>query len=100
MKLEIGVKQQILDDHLIQRNMMQQQQSTIKMSHILFKSAFQPIYGTTKITKEEFVNELILSNDVADFYNPREQKLLSLDFDFEEMKADFEKWMIENCDNK
>ena len=34
------------------------------------------------ITKEEFVNELILSNDVAGFYNPREQKLLSLDFDF------------------
>ena len=40
------------------------------------------------ITKEEFVNELILSNDVADFYNPREQKLLSLDFDFEEMKKE------------
>ena len=53
-----------------------------------------------KITKEEFVNELILSNDVADFYNPREQELLSLDFDFEEMKEEFENWMIANCDNK
>ena len=52
------------------------------------------------ISKEEFVNELILSNDVADFYNPREQKLLSLDFDFEEMKQEFENWLIENCDNK
>jgi hypothetical protein len=52
------------------------------------------------ITKEEFVNELILSDDVADFYNPREQKLLSFDFDFEEMKTEFENWMIENCDNK
>lgn len=51
------------------------------------------------ITKEEFVNELILSNDVADFYNSREQKLLSLDFDFEEMKAEFEQWLILNCDN-
>ncbi len=52
------------------------------------------------ITKEAFVNELILSDDVAGFYNPREQKLLSLDFDFEEMKVEFENWMIENCDNK
>ena len=52
------------------------------------------------ITKEEFVNELILSNDVADFYNLREQKLLSLDFDFEQMKEEFENWMIANCDNK
>jgi hypothetical protein len=51
------------------------------------------------ITKTEFVNELILSNDVADFYNPREQKLLKLDFDFEEMKAEFEQWLILNCDN-
>ena len=51
------------------------------------------------ITKEEFVNELILSNDVADLYNPREQKLLSLDFDFEEMKEEFENWLIKNCDN-
>lgn len=52
------------------------------------------------ITKEEFVNQLILSSDLSDFYKPREQKLLSLDFDFEEMKEEFEKWMIENCDNK
>lgn len=51
------------------------------------------------ITKEEFVNELILSDDVAEFYKPREQKLLSLDFNFEEMKEDFENWLIENCDN-
>ena len=51
------------------------------------------------ITKTEFVNELILSDDVADFYNPREQKLLKLDFDFEEMKAEFEQWLILNCDN-
>lgn len=52
------------------------------------------------ITKKEFVNELILSDDVSDFYNPREEKLLSLDFDFEEMKAEFETWLIDNCDNK
>ena len=52
------------------------------------------------ITKEEFVNELILSNDVSDFYNQREQKLLSLDFDFEEMKKEFENWLITNCDNE
>ncbi len=52
------------------------------------------------IKKEEFANELILSNNVADFYNLREQKLLSLDFDFEEMKEEFENWLIANCDNK
>ncbi len=51
------------------------------------------------ITKEEFVNELILSDDVASFYNPRDQKLLSLDFDLEEMKSEFEDWMSQNCDN-
>lgn len=51
------------------------------------------------ISKEEFVNQLILSNDLSDFYIPREQKLLSLDFDFEEMKEDFEQWLIANCDN-
>ena len=52
------------------------------------------------ITKKEFVNQLILSYDLADFYNPREEKLLSLDFDFEEMKQEFENWLIDNCDNK
>jgi hypothetical protein len=52
------------------------------------------------ITKEEFVNQLILSNDVDGFYKPREQKLLSLNFDFEEMKSEFENWLIKNCDNK
>lgn len=48
------------------------------------------------ITKEEFVNALIFSDDVSEFYNPREQKLLSLDFYFEEMKDEFENWLIEN----
>jgi hypothetical protein len=52
------------------------------------------------ITKTEFVNELILSADIASFYNPRELKLLSLDFDFEEMKNEFENWLEINCDNK
>jgi hypothetical protein len=51
------------------------------------------------ITKEEFVNQLIFSDDVIDFYTPREQKLLSLDFDFDEMKIEFEEWLIKNCDN-
>lgn len=50
------------------------------------------------ITKEKFVEELIMSEDASDFYLPREQKLLSLDFDFEKMKEEFEIWMIENCD--
>lgn len=51
------------------------------------------------ISKEDFVNELILSSDVDGFYLPREIKLLSLDFDFEEIKQDFENWLTENCDN-
>lgn len=51
-------------------------------------------------TKEEFVNALILSNDCDEFYNPREKELLSLDFDFEEMKNEFENWLIKNCDNE
>lgn len=51
------------------------------------------------ITKEEFVNELIIfSDDIEDFYKPTEKKLLSLNFDFEEMKEEFENWMIANCD--
>ena len=45
------------------------------------------------ITKEDFVNELILSDDLSDFYLPNEKVLLSLDFDFEEMKDKFEKWL-------
>ena len=51
------------------------------------------------ISKEEFVNELICSSDVDGFYLPREQILLSMNFDFEKMKEEFENWMIENCDN-
>jgi len=50
------------------------------------------------ITKKEFVNELILSDDVDSFYRPREKQLLSLDFDFDQMKVEFEQWLIENCD--
>ena len=52
------------------------------------------------ITKTEFVNELILSTEVSSFYNPREQELLSFNFDFEDMKNQFENWLIINCDNK
>ena len=52
------------------------------------------------MTKEQFAEELLFSNDVDSFYYPREQKILSLDFDLEEMKAEFEQWLIENCDNK
>lgn len=51
------------------------------------------------ITKEKFVEELLMSDDYNDFYSPREQKLLSLDFDFEQMKQEFENWLINNCDN-
>ena len=50
------------------------------------------------ITKEDFVNELILSDDLSDFYLQNEKVLLSLDFDFEEMKDKFENWLEENCD--
>ncbi len=51
------------------------------------------------ITKEDFVNELILSDDLSDFYLPNEKVLLSLDFDFEEMKDKFEKWLEINANN-
>lgn len=51
------------------------------------------------ITKEDFVNELILSDDLADFYLPNEKVLLSLDFDFEEMKEKFENWLEINSNN-
>lgn len=57
------------------------------------------ILDLNTITKEKFVEELLMSDDCNDFYLPREQKLLSLNFDFEEMKQEFEKWLIENCDN-
>lgn len=49
------------------------------------------------VTKEQFVETLIMSDDVSDFYLPREKELLSLDFDFEQMKEEFEKWLSENC---
>jgi len=48
------------------------------------------------ITKEDFVNELIINEDFSGFYYPLESKLLSLDFDFEQMKNDFEQWLILN----
>ncbi len=51
------------------------------------------------ITKEDFVNELILSDDLSDFYLPNEKVLLSLDFDFEEMKDRFENWLELNSNN-
>ena len=51
------------------------------------------------ITKEDFVNELILSDDLSDFYLPNEKVLLSLDFDFEEMKEKFENWLEINSNN-
>lgn len=50
------------------------------------------------ITKEEFAETLLMEMDLSDFYLPREQKILDLDFDFEEMKEEFEKWLIENCE--
>ena len=51
------------------------------------------------ITKEDFVNELILSDDLSDFYLPNEKVLLSLDFDFEEMKEKFENWLEIHSNN-
>ena len=57
------------------------------------------ILDLNTITKEEFVTELLMSDDCNDFYLPREQELLSLNFDFEEIKQEFEKWLTENCDN-
>jgi hypothetical protein len=51
------------------------------------------------ITKKDFANELLMSDDCNDFYLPREKQILSLDFDFEQMKKDFENWLINNCDN-
>ena len=51
------------------------------------------------ITKEDFVNELILSDDLSDFYLSNEKVLLSLDFDFEKMKDKFENWLEINSNN-
>ena len=51
------------------------------------------------ITKEDFVNELILSDDLSDFYLSNEKVLLSLDFDFEKMKEKFENWLETNSNN-
>ena len=45
-------------------------------------------------TKEDFVNTLICSDDADEFYTPREKELLSMDFDLQEMIAEFESWMI------
>ena len=50
------------------------------------------------ITKEDFVNELLLSDDLSDFYSQNEETLLSIEIDFEEMKQKFEMWLQENCD--
>lgn len=58
------------------------------------------MFDLSTITKQQFVEELLFSSDVDSFYYPREKQLLEMDFDFEEMKAEFEQWLIENCDNK
>ena len=52
------------------------------------------------ITKEDFANELLMSDDCNEFYLQREKQILSLDFDFDKMKKEFENWLINNCDNK
>jgi hypothetical protein len=74
--------------------------STNKGTELFKLQKFNKMINLNTITKEQFVSELIFSDDAAEFYNPREQQLLSLNFDFEEMKQDFENWIIENCDNK
>ena len=51
------------------------------------------------ITKKDFANELLMSEDCNEFYLAREKQILSLDFDFDQMKKDFENWLILNCDN-
>jgi hypothetical protein len=51
------------------------------------------------ISKEDFANELLMSDDCNSFYLPREKQILSLDFDFDLMKKEFENWLINNCDN-
>lgn len=51
------------------------------------------------ISKEDFANELLLSEDCSEFYYEHEEKILNLSFDFEELKEKFEQWMIENCDS-
>ena len=51
------------------------------------------------ITKEDFVTELLMSEDCNDFYLPREKELLSMNFDLKKKKKDFENWLINNCDN-
>ena len=51
------------------------------------------------ITKSEFADFLLCNDDVEEFYYPRESKILSLDFDFEELKEEFEAWLIINSDN-
>lgn len=49
-------------------------------------------------SKEDFVSDLICCDEVNDFYLPREPKLLSLDFDLDEMKKEFEEWLQSVCE--
>jgi hypothetical protein len=73
---------------------------TIERNGIINTQNFKIMYFDLNTTsKQDFVNFLILSDDVSGFYNPREQKLLSLDFNFEDMKIEFENWLEMNCDN-
>ena len=51
------------------------------------------------ITKQEFAEALLISDDCNDFYLQREKTILNMDFDFEKMKKEFEEWLVNNCDN-
>jgi len=51
------------------------------------------------ITKEEFAETLLMEDDLNEFYLPREEKILSLNFNFDSMKNEFENWLIKNCEN-
>lgn len=53
-------------------------------------------------SKEDFVNALIMASfddsEVSDFYMAREQQLLALDFDKDEMFEEFENWLVNHAE--
>lgn len=52
------------------------------------------------ISKEELFNEILLNEDLNDFYiTLDEKKFLSFSYELEELKEMLESWLINNCDN-
>lgn len=50
------------------------------------------------ISKQDFANELLIQEAFSEFYNKHEGEILTLSFDFEKLKEEFEDWLCAKCE--